>query len=205
MSIGERIRELRKKSNLNQAELAEKAGISRVALGNYERGERVPSVSIASNIATAFGVSVNSLLNTGDFWWEKKGDQIQEYEQGLNRVITQLTPDEIISLMAALNKTIDYSTRADSDEQKQAIIERLASIINFFGEMVLQSFEMPFSSVDDPNEYLIFLRHYERITQLMNEHKKELIDNALARWKEEKNKSELYNLIYGGDPDAKKD
>lgn len=42
MTIGEKIKELRINKGLKQSELAEKAGVSRVAIGNYERNARQP-------------------------------------------------------------------------------------------------------------------------------------------------------------------
>lgn len=62
MNIGERIREIRKSKNLLQSDLAEKAGISRVAIGNYERGDRVPNADILSAIAIALNVPISDLI-----------------------------------------------------------------------------------------------------------------------------------------------
>lgn len=63
MQMGERIKELRLKQNLKQSELAEKAQISRVAIGNYERGDRIPNAEILKSIAEALGVTINDLLS----------------------------------------------------------------------------------------------------------------------------------------------
>lgn len=65
MDIGERIRQSRKEKGLKQEELAEKASISRVAVGNYERSDRIPPLDIAGRIADALGVSLDYLM-TGD-------------------------------------------------------------------------------------------------------------------------------------------
>lgn len=63
MNIGEKIKELRTKGNLSQAELAERAQISRVAIGNYERGDRIPNVEILNKIANALNINLSELLN----------------------------------------------------------------------------------------------------------------------------------------------
>lgn len=62
MKIGEKIKELRIKGNLSQAELAEKAQISRVAIGNYERGDRIPNIEILNKIASALNIDLSTLL-----------------------------------------------------------------------------------------------------------------------------------------------
>jgi transcriptional regulator with XRE-family HTH domain len=62
LDIGTRIKKLRKNKGMFQRELADKAGVSRVAIVNYERSERIPNVDILSRIAIALGVTVNDLI-----------------------------------------------------------------------------------------------------------------------------------------------
>ena len=60
---------------MKQSELAEKAGISRVSIGNYERGDRMPNVEILLKIADALevplaelvGFEVDDTKNVADF------------------------------------------------------------------------------------------------------------------------------------------
>ena len=61
-SIGERVKRYRQQQGLTQAELASNAGISRVALGNYERGDRIPTIDIFANIADALHISTDELI-----------------------------------------------------------------------------------------------------------------------------------------------
>ena len=60
--IGQRIRLFREEARLSQVELAQRANISREAVGNYENGRRVPPVNIAQKIADVLGMTVNDLL-----------------------------------------------------------------------------------------------------------------------------------------------
>lgn len=79
MNIGEKIKETRLKKNLKQSDLADKANISRVAIGNYERNERTPTVDVIEKIARALGVNPNYLMN----WDELYPDaalQVKEHE-----------------------------------------------------------------------------------------------------------------------------
>lgn len=62
MAIDDRIRYFRKVRGLSQEELAEKAGVSRVSVGFYERGERIPPADVATRIANALQISVEHLL-----------------------------------------------------------------------------------------------------------------------------------------------
>ena len=62
MIIGQRIKFFREEAGLTQNQLAERADISREAIGNYEKGRRTPPVDIAQRIAAALNMSVDDLL-----------------------------------------------------------------------------------------------------------------------------------------------
>ena len=64
MDIGQRIKSFRQKANISQEELAEKVGISRISMSNYERGERIPAVDVFACIANALNVSMDELFGT---------------------------------------------------------------------------------------------------------------------------------------------
>lgn len=53
---------IRKKSGLTQQQLANKLGISRSAVGMYEKGEREPNFETLELIADTFNVDMNYLL-----------------------------------------------------------------------------------------------------------------------------------------------
>lgn len=71
MQLGDRIREIRVSKQMKQSDLAEKAGISRVAVGNYERNDRQPTADILKRIATALGVDPNALLEWEQMQYEE--------------------------------------------------------------------------------------------------------------------------------------
>lgn len=62
MTIGDRIRKLRKQDGNTLEELAPELGIAYNTLGAYERGERLPPIDKVVLIAKHFGVSVDYLL-----------------------------------------------------------------------------------------------------------------------------------------------
>jgi transcriptional regulator with XRE-family HTH domain len=49
MNIGKIIAELRDKKGMNQVDLADKSGVSRVMIGKYERGEAAPLIKKRCN------------------------------------------------------------------------------------------------------------------------------------------------------------
>ncbi len=61
--LNERIRELRTNSGLSQVELAEKLGISKQSVSNWENDNIQPSIDMLLKIARTFNVSTDYLLD----------------------------------------------------------------------------------------------------------------------------------------------
>ncbi len=63
MNIGEKIIELRKKDNLTQEKLAEKIGVSRQTLSNWENNITCPDLNQAKCIVEIFKISLDDLID----------------------------------------------------------------------------------------------------------------------------------------------
>ncbi|WP_439516272.1 helix-turn-helix domain-containing protein [Sediminibacterium sp.] len=63
VAIGNRIRELRKKAEMSQEELANEADIPLSQIGRIERGENNPTVSTLYVIADALGSDLKTLVD----------------------------------------------------------------------------------------------------------------------------------------------
>ncbi len=63
MAICDKILALRKDRGWSQQQLAKKIGTSGPIIGRYERGEMVPSVEVARNLAVTFGVTLDYLVD----------------------------------------------------------------------------------------------------------------------------------------------
>ena len=62
-NIAKNITELRKASELTQAQLAEKLNYSDKSVSKWERGDGVPDVVVLQKIADLFGVTLNDLVS----------------------------------------------------------------------------------------------------------------------------------------------
>ena len=62
MKLKNRLKELRARDELNQTDLAKKAGVSRQTISLLERDEYTPSVVIALKIAQIFNESVENVF-----------------------------------------------------------------------------------------------------------------------------------------------
>lgn len=66
MTIGEKIKQARKKANLTQGELGKKLGVSAAMVAQYEKGVRNPKWETLRNIANALNVETGSLIGDWD-------------------------------------------------------------------------------------------------------------------------------------------
>jgi putative transcriptional regulator len=62
MTIENNVREMRAKENVTQEQLAEAVGVSRQTIVAIEKGNYVPSLLLAINLAEFFGVSVEKIF-----------------------------------------------------------------------------------------------------------------------------------------------
>lgn len=60
--FGQRISKLRKARGLSQKDLAQKVGISKSSLGNYENDMGIPSLLVAEDLASVLNVSLDYLV-----------------------------------------------------------------------------------------------------------------------------------------------
>jgi len=64
--IKNRVKELREKRGMTQAELAASVGVSRQSINSIERDRYVPSLPLALTFASVFGLRTDEI-----FWLEK--------------------------------------------------------------------------------------------------------------------------------------
>lgn len=72
MKINEKIKELRKKNNLTQKEMAKKLGVSLSSLQKYEYGDFYPSIEVIKKIVDFFKITLNEFLDVSDISNEEK-------------------------------------------------------------------------------------------------------------------------------------
>lgn len=66
MNIGNNIAALRKQRGITQEELAKELGVSAQAVSKWENNSSCPDVSLLTNIADIFGVTVDTLLRASE-------------------------------------------------------------------------------------------------------------------------------------------
>ena len=62
MSLGEKIKELRRKAGMSQEQLAEKLNVSRQAITKWETDKGIPDIANLIAISDEFGLSLDELI-----------------------------------------------------------------------------------------------------------------------------------------------
>jgi len=101
MEIGNKIREVRKRKNISQNQLAEMLGTTQPALAAIESNKRMPKIETLERIAAALGVDILALLPS--------------YVTAEAVSLTTPEEKELFKIMSDLNdtgqkKVLDYAT-----------------------------------------------------------------------------------------------
>lgn len=87
--VGRRLRALRKRAGLTQAQLAERAGITPDYLGRIERGQGAVTLETLDRIASALGVPLRQLLDIGEIATASREEILKSIQATLRKKDTQ--------------------------------------------------------------------------------------------------------------------
>lgn len=128
MTVGQRIKAIRKERKLTQVQLADKANLSRSYLADIERDRYNPSLSTLESVAGALGVQVSAIVGEENLIKEepveynakeekdiaKRMEEIRrdlENSDGLNFSGEPMSPEAIESLMEAMEHIVRQTQR----------------------------------------------------------------------------------------------
>lgn len=147
MSIGNKIKTLRKLANMTQVELAQKLGRSESMIRKYESDSVTPNIEILKKIAEIFNVSVRDIVteegtsyivnqNTGDHYIfnTPKVDDLAEDKTKLK--LLGLETKFNLEIGNAVNEYIAYITpKSDNDlatkEKADQLLKKIAELIEY--------------------------------------------------------------------------
>lgn len=108
--VGEKIRELRKKSGFTQSELAKKLGVSPSTVGMYEQGRREPDNKILLCLCKIFGTTTDYLLGKSD----------KSYMENCNREVSDVI-DEFTQLLSSQQGLMFDGTPISDDDRRKIV------------------------------------------------------------------------------------
>ncbi|MBE6694954.1 MAG: helix-turn-helix transcriptional regulator [Ruminococcaceae bacterium] len=98
-TLGTRIREARLKKKLTQEQLAELANVGFYYIGEIERGQKLPSLTVFIQIVEALGVSADSLL-------KDEISAVPHFNNEISAKLDTLTPKQRAGAVAILDAYI---------------------------------------------------------------------------------------------------
>lgn len=90
--LADRLKNLRYEKGLSQYELADKLGVSRGLIGNYEQGRREPDYNTLILFANFYDVSLDYLLGITDIRKRVLHQETEDTYKKMFREITDLSP-----------------------------------------------------------------------------------------------------------------
>jgi transcriptional regulator with XRE-family HTH domain len=99
--LGNRIRHLRNRAGITQAQLAERVDISPEFMSRLERGLKAPSLDTAQKMANALGATLSELFHFD----EVRGGEKEELVNGLQGMLA-VADLETVKLVVEVGRTI---------------------------------------------------------------------------------------------------
>ena len=114
MEFSERLKELRKKANFTQVEVAEKLGISQPAYASWERGVKKPTQENLVKIAQVLNVSVDYLVGNS----EERIDELDNIELLFRMNSKGLTAQEKVIFKKEMIEFMEERKRMFNEKEK---------------------------------------------------------------------------------------
>ncbi len=99
-ALGARIKEARLKKKLTQEQLAELSNVGFYYIGEIERGQKLPSLTVFVQIVEALGVSADSLL-------KDEISVLPHFNNEISDKLNKLSPKQRASAVAILDAYIE--------------------------------------------------------------------------------------------------
>lgn len=117
-TFAKHLKQLRKKYNITQGELAQKLNVSQNAIYNWENNKREPSSAMVEKMAKIFNISPSCLMG-----WEALDDAIKETDTRLSNTLEKkLLSNEAFKVEDG-NHILTFSSKNYSIEELTKILE----------------------------------------------------------------------------------
>lgn len=122
MNFAERLKELRLRDGMSQAELAKKIGRTNAAISMYETGRREPDLETLEELCDLFNVNMNYLTGQEDgstYYLDPKTAQIAQelYDRPELRVLFDASRKVSAEDLKIVQAMIDRMTKQDDNGQ----------------------------------------------------------------------------------------
>lgn len=128
VGFGKRLREMREKKGLTQAELAKIASLGESTISFYESGKREPNYEVLVALADILDTTPNYLITGKNEWWEKDKPptdiELEEFIKNNSNIklmgnpLDEKAKDDVIMFLRAAHELIKEKRKAEKEENK---------------------------------------------------------------------------------------
>lgn len=128
VDFGKRLREMREKKGLTQAELAKIASLGESTISFYESGKREPNYEMLVALANILDTTPNYLLVGEKEWWEKDEEpsdiELEEFVKKNSNIklmgdpLDEKAKDDVLMFLRAAHQLIKEKRAAETDRKK---------------------------------------------------------------------------------------
>ena len=135
-NFGDRLHALRKEQKLILEKFAEPLGVTKQAVGRWEKGERQPSLALLSKIAESYEISTDYLLGLSDRREQSQQGEGQEYSPKLLSERMKFLRKQKGLTLEQFGVEIGVTKQTTSRWEtglRQPSLEMLAKVAEFYG------------------------------------------------------------------------
>lgn len=190
MTLGEKIREIRKKKKMTMAELGKKIGVSVQAISQYELNKRDIGIELTKNIADALGVDLDDLV--------EDESSIKKIQKEINKLKSTIFDLKI--KREAQSNLYDSLLSESIDDPENEVIKKKLMIAeeecNKIDDFIL-SFERSLKTTEERlSRYQITVGTYKEFGDYYTDEKKmegvkKLLDEIISATNDENRRNEL--------------
>lgn len=128
VGFGKRLREMREKKGLTQAELAKIASLGESTISFYESGKREPNYEVLVALADILDTTPNYLITGKNEWWEKDKPptdiELEDFIKNNSNIklmgnpLDEKAKEDVIIFLRAAHQMIKEKSKAEKEENK---------------------------------------------------------------------------------------
>ena len=146
--LNEKLRELRRKKDITQEELANRFGISPQAVSKWERGEGFPDITLLPELAQYFDITIDELMGMEE---ERMRAKLDAYDEEDREYGNLGETEKRVALWERAHEEFPNSVRAtyalmsalysneNADKERKKTLERIVALGNPVSESLTQS------------------------------------------------------------------
>lgn len=173
MTLGERIKEIRKDNNLTQKEFADKISVSRPFISRMESDKEKPSATLMKLISASFGIELDWIMYGTGYKEDRIKTANKIYYNTNSLPLDGMDKIEFAEYASLLAHILSANTKSNSEQYFKNKIHTILSILStFFNQADIDEYE-----TEDIELYTVYIE--KKINEAVEAFKKEDLNEAV--------------------------